>query len=66
MTNREVSTNLFDYATSELSQDAFLCWLAAHANENIKGVSDAAVAFVSKCYDRLSHSIHYGGRVYCC
>ncbi len=26
--------NLFDYATSELSQDAFLCWLMAWANQD--------------------------------
>lgn len=25
--------NIFDWATSELSQDAFLCWLVAHAGE---------------------------------
>ncbi|MFD2933106.1 hypothetical protein [Spirosoma flavum] len=24
--------NLFTYATSELSQDAFICWLAAWVN----------------------------------
>jgi hypothetical protein len=29
----EVSTNLFDYATSELSQDAFICWLASQSHE---------------------------------
>lgn len=28
----EVSTNLFDYATSELSQDAYLCWLISWIN----------------------------------
>lgn len=27
-------TNLFDFATSELSQDAFLCWLAALASHD--------------------------------
>ena len=26
-------TNLFRYATGELSQDAFICWLVAHATE---------------------------------
>lgn len=58
MSDREVSTNLFDYATSELSQDAFLCWLAAHANENIKGVSDAAITFVRKCYPSFDPTNH--------
>ena len=28
--------NLFNYATSELSQDAFLCWLIAYADEEYK------------------------------
>lgn len=58
MTNREVSTNLFDYATSELSQDAFICWLAAHANKNIRGVSDAAITFVRKCYPSFDPTNH--------
>ena len=25
--SEELTNNLFNYATSELSQDAFLCWL---------------------------------------
>lgn len=29
--------NLFEYATSELSQDAFLCWLFEYGTENNKG-----------------------------
>lgn len=29
-----LKNNLFSYATSELSQDAFLCWLASYALEN--------------------------------
>lgn len=28
-----LKNNLFNYATSELSQDAFLCWLASYALE---------------------------------
>lgn len=28
--------NIFDYATSELSQDAFICWLIAWADESYK------------------------------
>lgn len=28
--------NIFDYATSELSQDAFLCWLIAYSDETYK------------------------------
>ena len=37
MGEKEISTNIFDYATKELSQDAFICWLASwinHKNEN--------------------------------
>ena len=29
-----MKNNLFNYATSELSQDAFLCWLASYALED--------------------------------
>ena len=28
--------NLFSHGTSELSQDAFICWLAEWANQSIK------------------------------
>ncbi|WP_018618347.1 hypothetical protein [Spirosoma luteum] len=30
--------NLFQYATSELSQDAFICWLAAWADPKYKDI----------------------------
>ncbi|MVM41411.1 hypothetical protein GO730_33150 [Spirosoma sp. HMF3257] len=30
--------NLFSYATSELSQDAFICWLAAWANPKFQAI----------------------------
>ena len=30
----ELKNNLFEYATSELSQDAFICWLASYAHED--------------------------------
>lgn len=29
----ELKNNLFEYATSELSQDAFICWLASYAHD---------------------------------
>jgi hypothetical protein len=32
MSNNQTRPNLFSYATSELSQDAFICWLAAWAD----------------------------------
>ena len=37
----ELKNNLFEYATSELSQDAFICWLASYAHE--KAEKDAAL-----------------------
>lgn len=44
--------NLFAYATSELSQDAFVCWLAAWANPALREVDRplhaTAVAFVKR------------------
>ena len=32
----DVSHNLFDYATSELSQDAFFCWLLSYSTKESK------------------------------
>ena len=34
----QIRPNLFHYATSELSQDAFICWLAAWADPKFKEV----------------------------
>ena len=53
--------NLFDYATSELSQDAFICWLAAWANPeyiatDIK-LHQLAVKFLSECFKK--HQIDF-------
>ncbi len=31
---RDLSNNLFSYATKELSQDAFICWLCSYSLEN--------------------------------
>jgi hypothetical protein len=43
--------NLFDYATSELSQDAFVCWLAAWADPGCRAANEplhaGRTAFVS-------------------
>ena len=33
--------NLFDFATGELSQDAFLCWLSEWGNADLSSVDDA-------------------------
>lgn len=47
-TEKPFSRNLFDYATSELSQDAFICWICAQFDSN-----DAAVRTASQ---NLSHA----------
>ena len=48
--------NLFDYATSELSQDAFLCWLLSWADRKFADVDramhEAAVGFVRSIFDK--------------
>ncbi len=45
-----MKNNLFHYATSELSQDAFICWLLSHAMEEYKdkdpGLSGCAQDFL--------------------
>ena len=41
-----MKNNLFNYATSELSQDAFLCWLASYALEDAE--PDAALRACAK------------------
>ncbi|MBT2644637.1 PD-(D/E)XK nuclease family protein [Bacillus sp. ISL-41] len=47
--------NLFNYATSELSQDAFLCWLIAWSHEvyrsNNKPLHQAALDFISMIFN---------------
>ena len=48
MTN--ISNNIFNYATSELSQDAFICYLASFAikgNDNNKELYKCALEFVN-------------------
>lgn len=46
------NTNLFRYATSELSQDAFICWLLSHATESgwkeNPQLGECAVAFLNE------------------
>lgn len=46
--------NLFDYATSELSQDAFLCWLFEYGTENNNGdeVYNVARNFLKKIFSK--------------
>jgi uncharacterized protein YktA (UPF0223 family) len=45
--------NLFDFATSELSQDAFICWLASWADPALKGRNEALHATATAFLDRL-------------
>jgi len=44
--------NLFNFATSELSQDAFICWLACRADPayqaNDKALHATATAFLNR------------------
>ena len=48
--------NIFHYATKELSQDAFLCWLlsladAKYANTETQSIHELAVYFIHKLVD---------------
>ena len=60
-TNTPLSPNLFDYATKELSQDAFLCWSLAWAdtkykdsNKELHGYGKAFLTYLIKCHnDRI-------------
>ena len=58
----EKKPNIFDYATSELSQDAFLAWLIQWANKEYQKVDSAlhacATSFVQELLDKdKSYSI---------
>ncbi len=47
------SNNLFCYATSELSQDAFICWLVSHLleeNRNLNPTLEACATEFVKCF----------------
>lgn len=46
-------TNLFNYATSELSQDAFVCWLLSHAKNGNQNKNPE----VTKCALDFIHAI---------
>ena len=45
--------NLFDFATSELSQDAFICWLASWSDPAFKTESEPLHATATAFLDRL-------------
>jgi hypothetical protein len=47
--------NLFHWATSELSQDAFICWLlswANHTDKNESSLRETAIHFIDKLTDQ--------------
>ena len=51
MKQTEITPNIFDYATSELSQDAFLCWLIACASCDEQTVQQLGLDFIQFLYD---------------
>ena len=51
MKQTEITPNIFDYATSELSQDAFLCWLIACAACDEQPVQQLGLDFIQFLYD---------------
>ena len=53
--------NLFSFATSELSQDAFICWLLSWANPKIsepdKELHQCAIAFIKALFKKHKKSV---------
>ena len=52
-----LENNLFNYATKELSQDAFICWLLSYAKKDSKedvGLRECAVNFIKRIIPELS------------
>jgi hypothetical protein len=47
------SPNLFNFATSELSQDAFICWLLSWADPHLRSVNGALHSTATKFLDKL-------------
>ncbi|MFZ0076610.1 MAG: hypothetical protein WAL00_10870 [Exiguobacterium undae] len=49
-----MKSNLFDYATSEMSQDAFLCWLLkwgeSQFSKTDQALHDVAVQFIQRMF----------------
>ena len=65
MEKRLRATNLYRYATSELSQDAFICWLLSHLTEEgweeDPQIRECAICFLN-CIFKAAHKEMY--RVY--
>ena len=53
--------NLFSFATSELSQDAFICWLLSWENPKIsesdKELHQCAIAFIKALFKKHKKSV---------
>ena len=47
--------NIFNYATSELSQDAVLCWMFDWANFDNKIMKDFAKDFIKLIFECIKH-----------
>ena len=50
--------NIFDYATSELSQDAFLCWLIACSGSEDKPLKNLGLDFIRFLYNSTIEEGH--------
>lgn len=53
--------NLFKYATSELSQDAFICWLLEWAkpeNEQSKELHECAIVLIKTFFEKHKKKLH--------
>ncbi|WP_418752971.1 PD-(D/E)XK nuclease family protein, partial [Faecalitalea cylindroides] len=59
--SKELTNNLFNYATSELSQDAFLCWLLSYAQNKDYNGDDAKL---KKCAQSLIKVFLLGQKVF--
>jgi hypothetical protein len=61
MQDNKLQPNIFSFATSELSQDAFLCWFLSWANKKYvrtdKGLHQCALAFIDEIFDK--HCLKY-------
>jgi hypothetical protein len=59
--DNKLQPNIFSFATSELSQDAFPCWFLSWANKNYvttdKDLHQCALAFITKIFDK--HCLKY-------
>ena len=63
MSNDNAEPNIFHFATKELSQDAFLCWLLSWANKNYnqtetKDFYNFAQLFIQKTTGRNDLTLH--------